>query len=648
MAGFLKNTDKSASSLVTLTVTLTAPLTAPLTAACATPMAARCRALLMMSACLFLIACEGIGARPEPDLGLLDEMQTILSDAEASYVETTAMAPSQEVVNDLMPDMSLSEDLLTPVSERFNVLANRENARDFFDNLVAGTDYGVIISPQVAGEISINMPNVTIDDVMNVVEETYGYQIERRDNIYQVRPPGMQTRIFSIDYLNVSRQGSSSVQVTSGGGSGGGGGAAGGGGGSAGGGGGSAGGGGLGGGLGGGGSAGVGGGAAGGGSAGGGSGGGGQVSTNTETDFWEDIQETLENIVDIDGSNNLINNNSGAGGSGVLAGLGPPGAGAGAAAPASQARVVVQPQVGLIMVTASPRTLDRVADYIDRTQEILSREVTIQVQFLEVVLNKGFQSAIDFDTFGPGGAEASDNIITGDFGPGSNGASIDGISNALAITTNFTDFDAVFRILESRGTTQVLSSPSLKVLNNQKAVFQDGDSEFFQTGVGSSVISTGNSVTEASADNIQPFFSGISMDITPQISDSGIITLHVHPTITTVTEQTKQISGQQVPLARPSVRELDSIIRARDGQIVVLGGLAYERSVNDAAGIPVANDIPLIGGAFDQRRRSTVKSEFIILLRPLVANAESEQRLLRERSERLRTMRNSINPFANP
>ncbi|HDZ09338.1 pilus (MSHA type) biogenesis protein MshL [Pseudohongiella sp.] len=577
--------------------------------------------MLALSSCVVLLACEAMGARQPPDVSMIDDMQVILSDAEQSYIEPVQVAPAQDIVDDLMPDMALSDDLLTPVAERFNVLASRQNARDFFDNLVAGTDYGVAVSPQLSGEISINLPNVTIDDVMTAVEETYGYQISRRDNIYQIQPAGMQTRIFNIDYLDVSRAGSSNVQVTSGASGGSSGGSSGG-----------LGGGGSSGGLGGGGSSG---GLSGGGGGGGGAGGGGQISTDTETDFWEDIQETLEAMLETTVTRT-------GGGSGLLAGLE-----GGPATVTETTRVIVQPQVGLIMVTASPRELDRVAEFLELTQDILSREVTIQVQFLEVVLNKGYQTAIDFDTFGPGGADASDNIITGDFGGGNNGSSIDAISNPLALATNFTDFDAIFRILESRGTTQVLSSPSLKVLNNQKAVFQDGDSEFFQTGVGSSVINTGSSVTQTSGNNLESFFSGISMDITPQISADGVITLHVHPTITTVTEQTKQIGGEQVPLARPSVRELDSIIRAQDGRIVVLGGLAYERSLDDAAGIPVANDIPLVGGVFDQRRRTTVKSEFIILLRPLIASDQSEQRIIREGNERLQRLRNEINPFAN-
>ena len=611
------------------------------------PLWSAVKMLLVSLLALVLAACEATGARPVPDTRVLENMQGILDDAEATNAAVQVVAPSIEQLQALVPGMSLSDELMAPVFERFNVVANRENASDFFNNLVAGTDYGVAVSPDVEGEISISLPNVTIDEVMTAMQETYGYQIRRQGNIYQIQAPGLQTRIFSIDYLNVSRSGNSSVSVTSGN-SGGGGGIGGGGiggglaGGLAGGLGGVGGGfGGVGGGFGGvgGGLGGVGGGLAGGG---GGQGGGGQVSTQTETDFWSDIKTTLEGMIGIS-TGSSSNNNTGNIGSGLLAGLG-----GGTTASASRSdngrSVVVQPQVGLLMVTASPEELERVQAYIDQAQDILSREVTIQVQFLEVILNKGFQSAIDFDTFGPGGAEGTNNTITAEFGA-DGGSLIDSISNPVSIATNFTDFSAVFRLLESRGTTQVLSSPSLKVMNNQKAVFQDGDQEYFQTGVGSNVTSTGSTVTESSQNDIQPFFSGISMDITPQISANGIITLHVHPTITTVSEQTKSIADQQVPLARTSTRELDSVIRAQDGRIIILGGLAYERSIDDVAGLPVASDIPLIGGAFDQRRRSTVKSEFIILLRPVIANTESEQRLLRERNDRVRSINQELNPF---
>ena len=552
------------------------------------------QACLGVMLCLGLMACSITGARPVPNTELLEEMQSILTDAEASYGDTGDTSAVEQGLDDLMPGLSLADELLVPVEDRFNIAANEEPAREFFNNLVAGTDFGVLVSPDVEGSISVNMPNVTIDDVMNAVREAYGFTIRRTGNIYQIEEAELETRIFTIDYVNITRNGSSSVSVSStssGSNSGG--------------------------------TSGVGGrgvtggssgstgaiGATTGGGVGGGSGGGsgGQVSTNTGSTFWTELEQTLQSLI-------------------------------------SEGTVIVQSQIGMAMVTAAPQELDRVADYIERAQGILSREVTIQIQFLEVVLNKGYQSAIDFDTFGADEVAGTNQDVRGQFG-NSLGNTIDGISNPLTIATDFTDFSAVFSLLESRGSTQVLSSPSLKVMNNQKAVFQDGDQEYFQTSSGTSTVSTGQSVSQNTNNTLQSFFSGISMDITPQISQDGAITLHVHPTITTVTEQSKPVGGEQVPTPKTSVRELDSVIRAEDGKIVVLGGLAYERSVDDVAGIPYAANLPAIGAAFDQRRRSTVKSEFIILLRPVINSDESEQRLIRERKDRLNEINRDLDPF---
>ena len=586
--------------------------------------------VLMLSAC-------GSSDGVSPNTEVLGSIQTTLDVAAGTLVETPEVH-SQEEIDDILPSVFLDNGSGVIVEERFNIVANNENAQTFFANVVAGTDYGVTVSPDVEGTISLSLPNVTIDDVMQAVQQTYGYQISRRGNVYNVQSGGLQTRIFSVDYLNVSRMGTSSVQVSSSGQNGqngnnnnqngnfGGGGNF----------------------------------SNGGnfnnnnsnnfnnnqngnnnnqnGNFGGGGSQGGQVTTQTESKFWEEFEEVIAALI----GTTVDDSSSGAASGGILSGISAGRAGGGRNAEGKS--VIVQPQVGLVMVTAYPHELERVAQYVARAQNILSREVTIQVQFLEVILNKGFQSAIDFDTFGPGGEAGTNNTVTGQFGS-ANDFSISGNSSPLSIATNFTDFNAVFRILESRGTTQVLSSPSLKVMNNQKAVFQDGDEEYFQTGVNATTIAGGNNTTTNASASLESFFSGISMDITPQISADGMITLHVHPTISTVVEQSKTISGEQIPLARTSVRELDSVIRGEDGTIVVLGGLAYERSVDDLAGIPLANDIPIVGAAFDQRRRQTVKSEFIILLRPMIASPATEERFIRDSSERFEQINQDINSF---
>jgi MSHA biogenesis protein MshL len=246
------------------------------------PVLAAARRLGVASLCLLVMACSVTGPRPQPNTEITSEIQDILERGQRGHANVLDDQTAVAAVDELMPGLSISDEVLQPVEERFNIAANQEDARQFFSNLVAGTQYGVLVSPEIDGEISISLPNVTIDEVMQAVEEAYDYSITRRGNIYQIQPPTLQTRMFTIDYLDVQRTGSSSVQVTSGGGGGatsGGLGATGGlaggvGGGSIG---GSFGGvGGLGGGLGGTSSVG-----------GGGGGGGGQISTSVETDFWE-------------------------------------------------------------------------------------------------------------------------------------------------------------------------------------------------------------------------------------------------------------------------------------------------------------------------------------------------------------------------
>ena len=128
---------------------------------------------------------------------------------------------------------------------------------------------------------------------------------------------------------------------------------------------------------------------------------------------------------------------------------------------------------------------------------------------------------------------------------------------------------------------RVLSSPRISTVNNQKAVIRVGEDEFFVTGIENTTTTTGTAITASPDIKLSPFFSGISLDVTPQVSEDGEIILHIHPVISTVRDQDKElIVGNDTfsfPLALREVRESDSVVRARSGQLVVLGGLMQEK-----------------------------------------------------------------------
>jgi len=567
---------------------------------------------------ILFVSLSACATRPAtvPDTTILSGIQETLDAAlfEQNPESESLSGNDTDLLDELMPSLSLDEDLLAPVEQRIDISTPPNlPATEFFTSLMAGTDFGIVVSADVDVNINLSLPNVTIEEAMDTVAEIYNLDITRRGNIYSVRPGGLRTRYFTIDYLNVQRTGNSNVQVTNGNNQ----------------------------------------------NGGGGGGAGGQISTTTSTDFWSDLETAISNLI---GEQSSGGGAAQAQGGNLFGGLG---GGAGSRNQSTVTEegksVLVQPLTGIIIVTAFPHELDRVEKFIDAAQESLRREVIIQVQFLEVVLDKGFQYALDFNTFG----RQANNPLTGsgEFRGGADGAlgsnndqavqlssaggGIEGISNPLQFATNFSDFDAVLQLLQTRGTTQVISSPQLRVLNNQKAVFQDGSQEFFQTQADTTTVASANNTTTNANNNLQQFFSGISMDITPQISANGEITLHVHPIISAVEEQIKNIAGQSVPLALTTTREIDSVIKAVNGRIVVLGGLAFERNVNRTAGIPGVSRVPLLGDALEQRQTQSVKSEFIILLKPIVASELGDRSILNESNERFRELHRAIDPFVN-
>jgi MSHA biogenesis protein MshL len=230
--------------------------------------------------------------------------------------------------------------------------------------------------------------------------------------------------------------------------------------------------------------------------------------------------------------------------------------------------------------------------------------------------------------------------------PGTAGAIAAASSGAgffgLALQT--ANFAALLNFLETQGSTSVLSSPRVATLNNQKAVLKVGTDELYVTNVTSNTTTnaTGSSTFSPSL-TLQPYFSGISLDVTPQIDDDDNIILHIHPAVTSVTEKEKLIDlgtqGQfKLPLAASTVNETDSIVRARDGYIVAIGGLMSQSNTVDRSGLPGTTGSDA-GSLFGQRGRSSQKRELVILLKPtLIRDEKAWSRDIDATAERIEKM----------
>ncbi len=291
----------------------------------------------------------------------------------------------------------------------------------------------------------------------------------------------------------------------------------------------------------------------------------------------------------------------------------------------------------MAVVRADAKTLSSVKNYLERAELILTRQVILEAKILEVSLSKGYQQGIDWSFSDSSSSLDSNGDPKRGLGLLQTAQNITSEAGGVfASVIKLNDFQATISLLGTQGNVQVLSSPRIATVNNQKAVIKVGSDEFYVTDIDFE----SNNDTNSNSTNIEltPFFSGIALDVTPQISEDGKIILHVHPTISKVQDQQKTISvagaETNLPLALSSIRESDSIITAENGQIVVIGGLIQNTSSDKNSSVPFLGDLPFIGELFKQKGEASEKTELVILLRPTLTDQQSIQKDIRGSRER--------------
>jgi MSHA biogenesis protein MshL len=312
-------------------------------------------------------------------------------------------------------------------------------------------------------------------------------------------------------------------------------------------------------------------------------------------------------------------------------------------------RVIVNPQSGIVLVRAMPSEIRNVEKFLRIMQVSIERQVILEAKIIEVELNDNSQAGINWAVFGNSGnnrvtigninsdtrlAKGGKGTLVSNTLGVSAGSVLANVAAAgmggplFAVAVQAANFAGLISFLDTQGDVHVLSSPRIATINNQKAVLKVGTDEFFVTGVSTSTIASTGATTTVPEVTLNPFFSGISLDVTPQIDENNNITLHIHPSVSDVSTVTKQINigtGQTIslPLASSKVSETDSIVRAKDGQVIAIGGLMKQSTIGDRSKIPGLGDVKGVGSAFRQNGQTTVKSELVILLKPTVVQNEN-------------------------
>lgn len=489
---------------------------------------------------------------------------------------------------------------------RFDLVFNNAPITQVFEAIAAGSRYSFVLPPGLAGTVAVNLKNVTAQDALEVLRELYGFEYRVSGTRVFVQAAVLQTRIFQVAYPTARRTGSADTRVVSGSIS-----------------------------------------NTSSSSSGGGSSGGGstttgttsvitegsQVSTTTDTDFWKELDASLKAIVGNDAGR----------------------------------QIVLSQHSGVIVVRAMPKELRDVEAFLRSSKLSIERQVMLEAKIVEVALSEGFESGINWASLnGQGdhrmsvGANAADIWVPGSVGRryGVNDGAIKTIVDTsttpptvtpstladlvtspsssaangllgLAFTTD--NFYGLLSFLETQGTVHVLSSPRVAAINNQKAVLRVGTDDFFITNISTTTTTSASGNITTPTITVQPFFSGISLDVTPQIDADGMVTMHVRPSVSSVSERSKVINlgtlgNFTLPLASSNVNETDTVVRVRDGNIVAIGGLMQQSESIDDSKVPGAGDVPIAGHLFKRKERSLKKSELVFLIRPTVVKSDADWR----------------------
>jgi general secretion pathway protein D len=299
------------------------------------------------------------------------------------------------------------------------------------------------------------------------------------------------------------------------------------------------------------------------------------------------------------------------------------------------ATVISNREAGVISVRGTNKQHEKVQEFLDKVLNSAKRQVLIEATIVEVKLNDGFQAGIDWsrlnnDRNSNSGFEVSGSLgesipMVGSTGPGFVAGYLNPLSRIGSIAASIS-------LLKQFGTTKVLSSPKLMVLNNQTAVLKVVDNLVYFT-VQAQISQSASGV---SGTNLQSFTTtpntvpiGVVMSVTPQISDMGMVNINVRPTISSFIRYVKDpnpqitnlVLNQGVPEIR--IREMESLLQINSGNIAVLGGLMQDEIRSNTDKVPGLSDVPGVGKVFTGQSDSNSKTELVIFLRPTVITSAS-------------------------
>jgi MSHA biogenesis protein MshL len=505
----------------------------------------------------------------------------------------------------------------SPAPRRISLSVREADLKDVLRASTEGTDLNLSFDPGIDTRIrGLDLKSVTLEELLEQILPNLGLGYVKRGRTLHIQKADGGMRFFQVDQLALRRVGSKefmvnasgqTVQATGGGSSSGG-------------------------------SSGSGGGSS-------SSSGGGQSSAYVSSlqsgnafDPWAELEMGLSMIV--------FGEDLNAGGSSESGG------GTSVKAPHSRAysrdgkTLILHPESGLVVVGADPSSLHRVEQYLDQIQRRSRRQVQLEARIVEVTLGKDSQVGVDWQrallSAGTSSGIGTGTNIGATFATGeSRNANVDSTQGLFRLVVDNQRVSAALSALARDGKLQVLSSPRLSTLNNQKAILRVVREEayFLQN---SQITPSGGFGQPIITTTLTPLVVpvGIVLDIQPQVGEDGTITLAVNPSVSEVaeirTQNVRDSAGNILASANLPVvdrRDLDTVVRMKNGETLVLAGIIKAKENNEDRGIPFLRKIPFLGALFTKREKSKIHTELAIFITPTLVELPDQMDAEKKRSE---------------
>lgn len=469
--------------------------------------------------------------------------------------------PPSEVSVSMVPKEERLEELIKPLVEGkkepkriISFYFRDAEIKDVLLALSKETDYNIVFDPDISGKVTLDVKKVTLSEALDILAESLGLVLEFRERTIRVSKPKLQTRVFTLNYIQTTRKGTGKISAVTGVG------------------------------------------AVGGATE---ARGGTTIETGDTADLWKEIEDGLKVFVSKEG--NLIINKLG----------------------------------NIIAVTDYPANLKRIAAFLEKVEGSIQRQVLIQAKIVEVSLSDKYKLGLDWSAITKIGS------IKGSLPTGKMlGQALIGQGTGIfQIGVTHEDFSVLLDAMSQQGLIDVLSSPRISTLNNQKALIKVGrDEVFFEpnytverdliTGTPKSVLTgvTPRTVTV-----------GVVLDVTPQISPDGRITLSIRPSITELVRIDEfKIRGEvygSAPVV--DIRETDTVVTVHDGQTILIGGMMMNKKKETATKTPFLGDIPLFKHLFRKTDQEVQKTELVIMLSPTILMGKRTEEISKEELQRI-------------